>query len=242
MSRSLGSRSGVATSSNTCAGAALSWRRIRPVTPARRGVPGVGAVRHTALVDMQTFLPTAVLSIVTGVVGYGASVRTQMRSLRRELREEAAGSIVPALEAVRELVRYAPDHTDAAEWIEKSAAALDALEAELHRLPPAWRHLQQSVRITIGAASGTAAFADRWTSPHPPELMPYCSLWMDHADSYLTYAIRGLREWRDGLRAGRRRVPQLLSFDRWLATTDRAGLRCECGLRTPPAAIDPVSA
>ena len=199
-------------------------------------------MRHTALVDLQTFFPTAVLSLVTGGVGYGASVRTQMRSLRRELRVEAAGSVVPALEAVRRLVRYAPEHTDAAEWHEKSAAALDAIEAELHRLPPAWRHLQQSVRITIGEASGTAAFADRWTRPQPPELVPYCSLWMDNAGSYLTYAIRGLRQWRDAPGAGRRRVPQLLPFDRWLATTDRAGLRCECGPHPLPKAIDPVSA
>jgi len=106
---------------------------------------------------------------------------------------------------------------------------------------PAWRHLQQSVRFTIGEASGSAAFADRWASPHDLMLAPYCSLWMDNADSYLTYAIRSLREWRDAERVGRRRRPELLSFDRWLATTGRADLRCECGPRTLSSTIDPVS-
>ena len=205
-------------------------------------VPGVGAFRNTAVVDMQSFLATALLSIVTGGVGYGASVLTQKRSLRRELRVEAVGSVVPALEAVRKLVRYAPAHTDAAEWHEKSAIALDAIEAEVHRLPPAWRHLQQSVRGTIGAASGSAAFADRWAGPYDLMLAPYCSLWMDNADSYLTYAIRGLREWRDADLLGRRRHPDLLSFDGWLAKTGRADLRCECGPRTLSSTIDPVSA
>ena len=65
---------------------------------------------------------------------------------------------------------------------------------------------------------------------------------MDNADSYLTYAIRGLREWRDADLLGRRRHPDLLSFDGWLAKTGRADLRCECGPRTLPSTIDPVSA
>lgn len=201
----------------------------------------MGAIRDTDPVDLQAVFSSALLATVTGGVGYGASVLTQRRSLRRELRVATADGIVPALETVRRLVRYAPAQGDAGEWFAASAAALDAIDGELHRLPRSWRHLQQSVRITIGEASGAAAFADRRTPPRDVELAPYCPLWMDHAESYLTYTIRSLREWRDEIGVGRRTSVRLLAFDPWLDQTGRAGQRCGCGPHRPSSIQQPAS-
>lgn len=116
------------------------------------------------------------------------------------------------------------------EWHQAAAAAFEALEAQIHRLPDSWRHLHHSVRCALGEASGAVAFADRTMISPDLQLSPYCATWAAHADDYLTYSMRNLREWRDN--APRRRgAPQLLAFDPWLATGDRLTEGCGCPIR-----------
>lgn len=177
----------------------------------------------------QDVLVASIPSALTGVVGYGSAARVYRQKEGRALRQNAAESVIPKLEALRRLVRISDRRADGAEWHSAAADALDALEAELHRLPVPWRHLQQSVRIAIGETSGVFAFADR--TPYEPgtEHAPYSATWASNADEYLTYALRKLRVWRDGLRP--RGASELVSFDEWLRRRDR-----EIGVPRPIAA------
>lgn len=176
----------------------------------------------TSLDGLMMFFPP----IVTGAVGYCSAALVYRRKEGRALRLSAADSVVPKLQTLRHLVRISDRQADGAEWHAAAAAALGAIEAETHRLPRPWRHLQQSVRIAIGEASGVFAFADR--TPYEPDThpAPYSAEWASNAEEYLTYALSGLRVWKDDLRS-RRRVPALVSFDEWLRRRDdepRVGL------------------
>lgn len=175
----------------------------------------VSAVRQDAVMNPQDILVPSLPAVLTGVGGYSSAALVYRHKERRALRLSAADSVIPKLLALRHLVRISDRHADGAEWHTAAAAALDAIEAEAHRLPRQWRHLQQSVRIAIGEASGVFAFADR--TPYEPSAHPaaYSAEWARNAEDYLTYSLRGLRAWKDDLRA-RRRCPALVSFDEWL--------------------------
>lgn len=129
--------------------------------------------------------------------------------------------MIPRLEALRSIVRYSEVHADGAEWHSATADALNAIESQSHRFPPAWRHLQQSVRIAIGEASGAVAFADRTPPGTEVRLSVSCPTWTGYAEEYLTYALHRLRTWRDDLRPRHRRAAELLNFDAWLKRYDR---------------------
>lgn len=164
--------------------------------------------------------PTA----VAGAVGVwlGASLQD-----RRRRRIEAVDRVVPALEDVLRLVRFAPTQADPQEWIKVAAEALNAAEAVLPSLPRRWRHLRHSVQGAIGEFTGVPGFGNRLPPGSDVELLPYCSLWADNAESYLTYSMSTLRAWKyGGLVLARR--PRYRSFDEWLRYTGRSEEHCGC--------------
>jgi hypothetical protein len=173
-----------------------------------------------AVMTSQDLLMASIPSLLTGVVGYGAAALAYRQKDRRGLRRSAAHSVIPRLETLRHLARISDREADSAEWHSAAADALDAIEAELHRLPEPWQHLQQSVRIAIGEATGVFAFAER--TPYEPgtQLVAYSGVWAGNAEEYLTYALRRLRVWRDDLPPGRR-GSGLVSFDAWLQRRER---------------------
>lgn len=167
---------------------------------------------------------------VSGVIGFASATMVYRRKELRSRRSDAVDAIVPPLDVVRRLVRHADLYADGREWTAAAADALDAVEAQAHRLPPRWRHLRHSVRAAIGTLTGMPGWADRLPPGTEASLLPYCSLWADHAESYLTYSIRALREWKDGAQ-GWPRPTALLDFDTWLKRTDRTAERCNCTTR-----------
>lgn len=177
----------------------------------------------------QDVLMVSLPTLLAGVVGYGSAARAFGQQERRTLRLTAADSVIPRIDALRRLVRIPDRQADGAEWHAAAAAALDAIDAERHRLPPSWQHLQQSVRIAIGETTGVYAFADR--TPYEPDIqpIPYSREWASNAEEYLTYALRNLRVWRDEVR-GRPRTPELVPFDEWLRRRDlQSGARQRVG-------------
>ena len=167
----------------------------------------------------QDALTISIPSLLTGVIGYGSAALVYRQKEWRALRLSAAEAVIPRLETLRHLVRISDRRADTAEWHASTAAALDAIDAELHRLPRRWHHLKQSVRIAIGEASGVLAFADR--IPYDPDthMAPYSPTWAGNAEDYLTYCLGRLRVWRDEL-PPRRRVPDLVPFDDWLRSRE----------------------
>lgn len=176
-------------------------------------------------------LSDVVVALVAGAIGFGSSSLTARLRDGRALRIEAVDGVVPALDDLRRLIRFFPVQAEPAQWHIATTVALESLEAQTHRLPPAWRHLLQSVRIAVGEATGAMAFADRYPlgSDSNLALAPYCPTWANHAEEYLTYSIRSLREWRDDLGLLRHHAPGLWPFDTWLARTDRQTTACACG-------------
>ncbi len=156
-------------------------------------------------------LPT----LLAGLVGYRSAGLVYRQKERRTLRLSAADTVIPRLETLRHLVRISDREAEGAAWHAATATALDAIEAQSHRLPRQWQHLQQSVRIAVGEASGAFAFADRTPYEADRQFAPYSRTWANNAEEYLTYSLRQLRVWRDELRP-RRRVPDLVHFDTWL--------------------------
>lgn len=162
---------------------------------------------------------------MTGIVGFGSATLAYRRKERAAQRALAAATVLPRLDDLRRLLRYAHARTDGADWLHASAAALEAIDDARYRLPEPWRHLQQSVRIAIGEATGAAAFADRYPPDAEISLAAYSPEWGSHAEDYLTYASDSIREWRDSLGASSRRLPRLLAFDPWLSATNRIDKR-----------------
>lgn len=163
---------------------------------------------------------TLISVILTGAVGWASATAAYRRTTWRSQRLDAADAMIARLVELRRHLRYSEVQADGAEWLKATAAALEAIEAYSHRLPTGWRHLEQSVRIAVGEASGTVAFADRKPPGTHVQLIPH-STWVGYAEDYLTYALRTLRPWQDEWRPRRRRREELVSFDDWLRRTGR---------------------
>lgn len=174
--------------------------------------------------DPMDLVAEVARTAAAGAVGVwlGASLQD-----RRRRRIEAVDRVVPALEDVLRLVRYAPTHADPQEWIQVASEALNAAEAVLPSLPRRWRHLRHSVQGSIGEFTGAPGFGNKLPPGSAVELLPYCRLWADNAESYLTYSMSVLRTWKyGGLTLVRR--PEYRSFDEWLGYTGKSDELCGC--------------
>ena len=82
--------------------------------------------------DPMDLVAEVARTAAAGAVGVwlGASLQD-----RRRRRIEAVDRVVPALEDVLRLVRYAPTHADPREWIQVASEALNAAEAVLGSAP-----------------------------------------------------------------------------------------------------------
>lgn len=164
------------------------------------------------LVDLA---PESVAALVGGAIASIATAAAHRSKDRAAGRRSAADAICPRLQDLLQLVRKWDRDAAVVRWFEATEGALNAIEAETHRLPEGWGHLRRSIRAAIGEATGMFAFADRSLPDPTAELPERCPTWADNAEEYLAYALRSVRTWRD-LAASPRRAPELVDFDTWL--------------------------
>lgn len=154
---------------------------------------------------------------VGGLIAWATTTWAYRTKERASSRRDAADAIVPPLDELMRLVRKWDQRAGGARWLEVTEAALNAIEAETHRLPRGWRHLRRSVRAAIGEATGTMAFADRVTHDPAAVVPDACPTWAMNAEEYFCYVLDGLRTWRDSGTTWSRRTAPVLDFDAWLA-------------------------
>ena len=158
----------------------------------------------------------SVAALFGGAIASIATTAAHRSKDRAAGRRSAADAICPRLQDPLQLVRKWDRDAAVVRWFEATEGALNAIEAETHRLPEGWGHLRRSIRAAIGEATGMFAFADRSPPPDPTaELPERCPTWADNAEEHLAYARRSVRTWRD-LETSPRRAPELVDFDTWL--------------------------
>ncbi|WP_217615963.1 hypothetical protein [Cellulomonas sp. GbtcB1] len=157
----------------------------------------------------------SVAALVGAAIATIAAIAAHRSKDRAAGRRSAADAICPRLQDLLQLVRKWDRDAAVVRWFEATEGALNAIEAESHRLPEGWGHLRRSIRAAIGEATGTFAFADRGAHDLTAELPERCPTWADNAEEYLTYALKSVRTWRD-LAPSSRRSPELVDFDTWL--------------------------
>ncbi|MFS0699543.1 hypothetical protein AB6N24_06170 [Cellulomonas sp. 179-A 4D5 NHS] len=158
----------------------------------------------------------AIPTFTGGIIAWAATTFAYRSKERTSRRREAADAIVLRLDELMRLVRKWDRDAGGARWLEVTEAALNAIEAETHRLPMSWRHLRRSVRAAIGEATGTMAFADRLVHDSNTAVPAPCPIWSTNAEEYFCYALARLRSWRDADPITARRVQPLHDFDVWL--------------------------
>lgn len=174
---------------------------------------------------MDSSWPIVVLApAIAASVGAYFSARLGVAHAERaensRLRRDSAEEIIAALTPLRDLLRDVQENRDVKQWMIAVNTAYDAIEDAQYRAPSTFRHLKQSIRVSLGEAVGAVCWADSQPFREQVKIAEYNYRWNQYAIEYVELVMGSLREWRDASVKTAPRV-RLLSFDRWLAATDR---------------------
>lgn len=138
----------------------------------------------------------------------------------RTRRRLVADELWEAVDGLQQLVQRADSSSDPVAL----AAAIDRVYLVFRRServrPWAFRHLQRSVRDSVGGAIGGAVWIDfRDICEHEP--VTYDRLWAQYAAEYLSLTRDRVAEWRAAYSERRADKVTLVDYNTWLLDTGR---------------------